>query len=78
METITGAMDEGFAFVAMARALLREPDLVNKLKTKASSEGICRGAADGLVRWATCSQARSAARNPPPGKATPPTFVTLE
>jgi len=41
METITGAMDEGFAFVAMARALLREPDLVNKLKTKASSEGIC-------------------------------------
>ena len=41
IDTITGAMDEGFAFVAMARALLIEPDLVNKLKTKASSEGIC-------------------------------------
>ncbi|MGN6694897.1 MAG: NADH:flavin oxidoreductase, partial [Aquihabitans sp.] len=29
--TIDGAMVEGFEFVAMARALLREPDLVNRL-----------------------------------------------
>ena len=26
-ETVTAAVDEGFGFVAMARALLREPDL---------------------------------------------------
>jgi 2,4-dienoyl-CoA reductase-like NADH-dependent reductase (Old Yellow Enzyme family) len=31
-ETIDMAMAEGFAFVAMARALLREPDLVNRMR----------------------------------------------
>jgi 2,4-dienoyl-CoA reductase-like NADH-dependent reductase (Old Yellow Enzyme family) len=41
MDTINAAMNEGFEFVAMARALLREPDLVNKLKTHTSSEALC-------------------------------------
>ena len=41
LDTITGAMSEGFEFVAMARALLREPDLVNRLKSNATTEGIC-------------------------------------
>ena len=39
--TITAALDEGFAFVAMARALLREPDLVNRMRDGHSTEGIC-------------------------------------
>ncbi len=39
--TITNALDEGFAFVAMARALLCEPDLVNRMRTDASTEAAC-------------------------------------
>jgi len=35
------AMDEGFEFVAMARALLREPDLVNRLAAGRASAGVC-------------------------------------
>ena len=39
--TISDAMDEGFAFVAMARALLREPDLVNRFAAGEASRGVC-------------------------------------
>lgn len=39
--TIDGAMVEGFEFVAMARALLREPDLVNRLAAGDADRGIC-------------------------------------
>ncbi|MFC4059168.1 NADH:flavin oxidoreductase [Planomonospora corallina] len=35
------AMREGFEFVAMARALLREPDLINRIKADASTESLC-------------------------------------
>jgi 2,4-dienoyl-CoA reductase-like NADH-dependent reductase (Old Yellow Enzyme family) len=38
---ITTAMDEGFEFVAMARALLREPDLVNRMQDDASTQSQC-------------------------------------
>ena len=38
LETIEGALDEGFAFVAMARALLREPDLVDQMASGASTD----------------------------------------
>ncbi len=41
LATIEGAMGEGFEFVAMARALLREPDLVNKLQSGGSTAGLC-------------------------------------
>ena len=41
LETINTALREGFVFVAMARALLREPDLVNKMKRDAAYEGLC-------------------------------------
>jgi 2,4-dienoyl-CoA reductase-like NADH-dependent reductase (Old Yellow Enzyme family) len=41
LETIESALDEGFAFVAMARALLREPDLINRMSTGQADEGIC-------------------------------------
>ena len=34
-------MDAGFDFVAMGRALLREPDLVNRLQSAAADSGIC-------------------------------------
>ena len=35
------AMDEGFEFVAMARALLREPDLINRIQKDASTPSLC-------------------------------------
>jgi 4,4'-dithiodibutanoate disulfide reductase len=41
LDTIEGALGEGFELVAMARALLREPDLVNKLAAGRSSAGLC-------------------------------------
>ncbi|MFD0473279.1 hypothetical protein ACFQ0B_37230 [Nonomuraea thailandensis] len=34
-------MDEGFEFVAMARALLREPDLVNRMRKDAGTRSLC-------------------------------------
>jgi 4,4'-dithiodibutanoate disulfide reductase len=41
LSTIEAALDEGFSFVAMARALLREPDLVNKLREGTADESLC-------------------------------------
>ena len=41
LETVTGAMAEGFSFVAMARALLREPNLVSRWEKGDTSEGLC-------------------------------------
>ncbi len=41
IDTVTGALAEGFEFVAMARALLRDPDLVNKFRTGSTREGLC-------------------------------------
>jgi len=34
-------MSEGFDFVAMARALLREPDLINRLHADEHHEPLC-------------------------------------
>jgi 2,4-dienoyl-CoA reductase-like NADH-dependent reductase (Old Yellow Enzyme family) len=39
--TIAGALDEGFAFVQMGRALLREPDLPNVMQKDASHQALC-------------------------------------
>lgn len=41
LDTISRALDEGFAFVEMGRALLREPDLPRRLQQKAADEGLC-------------------------------------
>jgi len=41
LDTMEQAMADGFDFVAMGRAVLREPDLVNRLQAGISSEGIC-------------------------------------
>ncbi len=41
LDTMEQAMAEGFSFVAMARALLREPDLVAKLQSGARTESLC-------------------------------------
>jgi 2,4-dienoyl-CoA reductase-like NADH-dependent reductase (Old Yellow Enzyme family) len=41
LETMEQAMADGFDFVVMGRALLREPDLVNRLADGAAKEGIC-------------------------------------
>ena len=39
LETVEAALAEGFAFVAMARALLREPDLVSRWETGLGRRG---------------------------------------
>jgi 2,4-dienoyl-CoA reductase-like NADH-dependent reductase (Old Yellow Enzyme family) len=41
LETVQGALDEGFAFVAMGRALLREPGLLRRWRAGQTSEGLC-------------------------------------
>jgi 4,4'-dithiodibutanoate disulfide reductase len=41
LETVRSALDEGFAFVAMGRALLREPDLPRRWRAGQTGEGLC-------------------------------------
>ncbi len=41
LATIEAALDEGFAFVAMARALLREPDLPNRMEAGLAASSLC-------------------------------------
>jgi 2,4-dienoyl-CoA reductase-like NADH-dependent reductase (Old Yellow Enzyme family) len=41
METVARGLVEGFNFVAIGRALLREPDLVNRFRDGASSAATC-------------------------------------
>jgi 2,4-dienoyl-CoA reductase-like NADH-dependent reductase (Old Yellow Enzyme family) len=41
LDTIERAVDLGFPLVAMARALLRQPDLVQKMQKGESTEGLC-------------------------------------
>jgi 2,4-dienoyl-CoA reductase-like NADH-dependent reductase (Old Yellow Enzyme family) len=41
VETIRDAVDEGFAFVAMARALLSDPGLVNKMRSGEAATSPC-------------------------------------
>ena len=41
LDTIEQALAEGFAFVAMGRALLREPDLVRRMREGSATEALC-------------------------------------
>lgn len=41
LDTMETALDEGFEFVAMGRALLRDPDVVNKFHNATAREGLC-------------------------------------
>jgi 4,4'-dithiodibutanoate disulfide reductase len=41
LDTVSRALDEGFALVAMGRALLREPDLVRRWQSGDAGEGLC-------------------------------------
>ncbi|MCW2752597.1 MAG: NADH:flavin oxidoreductase/NADH oxidase [Marmoricola sp.] len=41
LATMDRAMEKGFEFVAMGRALLREPDLVNRMQRGETSDGLC-------------------------------------
>ncbi|WP_067855961.1 hypothetical protein [Nocardia shimofusensis] len=38
---MNAAMEDGFEFVAMARALLREPDLINRIQAESAKESLC-------------------------------------
>lgn len=40
-ETIEAALADGFDFVAMGRALLREPDLINRMQADAATPSLC-------------------------------------
>lgn len=39
--TLDQVLDEGFSFIAMARALLRDPDLPNKMREGEADHGLC-------------------------------------
>src|SRR4030095_1954516 len=41
LHTIARRLGEGFTFVAMARALLREPDLIARMRAGATRESLC-------------------------------------
>lgn len=41
LDTVERALAEGFDFVAMARALLREPDLVNRMRDGTATDSLC-------------------------------------
>jgi 2,4-dienoyl-CoA reductase-like NADH-dependent reductase (Old Yellow Enzyme family) len=41
LDTIQGALAEGFEFVAMGRALLREPDLVKRMEAGETTSSLC-------------------------------------
>ena len=41
LDTINEALADGFAFVAMARALLRQPDLIARMQDGRSTESLC-------------------------------------
>lgn len=41
LDTVHGALAEGFEFVAMARALLRDPGLVNRFRDETAVSGLC-------------------------------------
>jgi 2,4-dienoyl-CoA reductase-like NADH-dependent reductase (Old Yellow Enzyme family) len=41
LETIESALAEGFAFVAMARALLRAPDLITRMQAGSATSSLC-------------------------------------
>ena len=41
LATVEAALEEGFAFVAMARALLREPDLPNRMQAGTARSSLC-------------------------------------
>jgi 2,4-dienoyl-CoA reductase-like NADH-dependent reductase (Old Yellow Enzyme family) len=41
LDTVVGALDEGFAFVQMGRALLREPELLLEMQKDPQRESLC-------------------------------------
>jgi 2,4-dienoyl-CoA reductase-like NADH-dependent reductase (Old Yellow Enzyme family) len=41
LDTIETAIEMGFPFVAMARALLREPDLIAKMEKGLTTSSLC-------------------------------------
>ena len=52
-DTMEQAMAEGFDFVAMGRALLREPDLVNRARSGPRQRGASASTATGACRRST-------------------------
>ena len=55
LDTIQAALDEGFEFVAMARALLREPDLINRMADRRRRPRGCASTATSACRRSTAA-----------------------
>ena len=55
LDTVEGALSEGFSFVAMARALLREPDLVERWRVGRSFARACASTATSACRPSTAA-----------------------
>jgi len=41
LDTITSAVDDGFSFVQLGRALLREPELLLEMRKSPDHESLC-------------------------------------
>lgn len=54
--TLESAMNDGFEFVAMARALLREPDLVQRMQAGETSAGVCSHCNRCMAKAATTAE----------------------
>ena len=73
LATVEAALAEGFAFVAMARALLREPDLPNRMQAGSADvvalHPLQQVHADDLLGHALRPGGRPLRVGPPPGPA---------
>ena len=70
LDTIEGALAEGFELVAMARALLREPDLPNRLQADADRAARA-STATSACRRSTPAPAACVTHPEPPGRVRP-------
>lgn len=69
LETLERAMHEGFEFVALGRALIRQPDLINLMKTGTSDDSECTHC-NSCVARVGLSPTICPLRNEDPGAAT--------
>ncbi|MFJ5111418.1 NADH:flavin oxidoreductase [Streptomyces sp. NPDC088551] len=69
-ETAERAMAEGFQFVAMGRALLREPDLINRMESESGTRSLCIHCNKCMphhLQWHALSVGRTLTGRPPAG-----------
>jgi 2,4-dienoyl-CoA reductase-like NADH-dependent reductase (Old Yellow Enzyme family) len=75
------AMAEGFEFVAMGRALLREPDLINRIQAEPRTQSLCdhnNKCMTTIYRGSRCVLVDSGRPSPLAGDATTPVAPAVE